>query len=40
MTDDILQSMDTEEFELFMEVCEIEAEKLGVTVDYYLHEFV
>ena len=40
MTDKLLQSMDTDEFELFMEICEIEAEKLGVTVDYYLEEFV
>jgi|DEB0MinimDraft_10_1074344.scaffolds.fasta_scaffold46342_5 hypothetical protein len=40
MTDETLQNMNTEEFELFMEVCHIEAEKIGVTVEYYLEEFV
>lgn len=40
MTDETLQNMDTDEFELFMEVCQIEADKLGVSVNYYLEEFV
>jgi len=40
MTDETLQNMDTDEFELFMEICQIEVDKLGVTVNYYVEEFV
>jgi len=40
MNDEILQSMDTDEFEVFMDCCVNEAEKIGVDVNYYIMEFL
>jgi hypothetical protein len=40
MNDEILSNMDTEELELFLSVCAEEAEKLNVSIDYYIAEFV
>ena len=40
MTDEMLQSMDSDEFELFMEECEKLSKELDISVNYYLEEFV
>ena len=40
MNDEILSNMDTEELELFLSVCTEEAEKLNVSIEYYIAEFV
>jgi len=40
VTDETLQSMNSEEFELFMEECEERSKELGISVNYYLEEFV
>lgn len=39
MNDEKLSSMDTDELELFLSVCAEEAEKLNVSIDYYIAEF-
>ena len=40
MNDEILSNMDTEELELFLSVCAEEPEKLNVSIEYYIAEFV
>lgn len=39
MNDEKLANMDTDELEVFLSFCAEEAEKLNVSIDYYIAEF-